>query len=241
MHVIVDGAKRQLHRDIVDNPSLHGRILNLYLNGEAYPHWVSDYFPVAHVEAPELAAKMRQHIADENKHIALYKAAIEKMGQPIIEDLPHSFIFNSVVRHYTPVSWAIYDSHDADSKRLKLAHFLAHAHCLEKRVARSLDYHLEACEQRAHSPYIAKAVGAVLADECRHIAYTVEAIHELLPRTAAQELLRLHQLAERRGNLDFSASQLKRLLQENRADWPSSHRYFYRFCSLAMRTLLFFD
>jgi hypothetical protein len=238
---IINGVKRQLHRDIVSDPFLHARVLNLYLNGESYPHWVSVYFPVAHIESPELAAKMRQHIADEDKHIALYRAAIEKMGQPIIEDLPHSFIFNAVVRHYTPVSWAIYDHHDTDSKRLKLAHFLAHAHCLEKRVARSLEYHLDACEQSAHSTYVAKAVAAVLADECRHITYTAEAIFDVLPRATAQNVLRLHQLAEQQGNLDFSAAQLKRLLREHHDVWPTSHRYLYRFCAAAMRGVLFFN
>lgn len=238
MHII-DSVKLQLHRDIVKDPFLHGQVLNLFLNGEAYPHWVSDYFPIAYVEAPELATKMRQHMADEDKHIALYKAALEKMQQPIIEDLPHSFIFNSVVRHYTPVSWAIYDKHNADSRRLKLAHFLAHAHCLEKRVARSLEYHLEACEQLADSPYIAKAVAAVLADECRHITYTAEAIYDVLPHATAQEVLRIHQQAEQQGNLDFSATQLKRLLKEHRKVWPVSHRYFYRFCAAAMRGVLF--
>ena len=46
---IIAGIKRRLHRDIVADPVLHGLVLNLYLNGEQYPHRVSDYFPFAAV------------------------------------------------------------------------------------------------------------------------------------------------------------------------------------------------
>ena len=43
--MVIDGVKARLHRDIVADPVLHGMVLNLYLNGEQYPHRVSDYFP----------------------------------------------------------------------------------------------------------------------------------------------------------------------------------------------------
>jgi hypothetical protein len=236
MHFI-DGIKRQLHRDIVADPVLHGRVLNLYLNGEDYPHRVTDYFPVAYVEAPELAARMRAHMADEDKHIVLYGKAIDKLGQAV-EDLPHAHIYNAVVRHHTPASWRVLETHDRETRRAKLAHFFAHAHWLEKRVAVSLEYHLEACAQAAHSPYVEKAVSVVLADEHRHVAYTAEAAKELLPAAEVREIWRLHQQAERRGNLDFSASQLKRLLREDRDHWPAARRGLYRACALAMRGLL---
>src|SRR5256885_10741477 len=37
---IIDGVKRQLHRDIAADPRTHGWVLNLYLNGERYPQTV---------------------------------------------------------------------------------------------------------------------------------------------------------------------------------------------------------
>jgi len=45
--LVVGAVKRRLHRDIVADPVLHGLVLNLYLNGERYPHRVDDYFPLA--------------------------------------------------------------------------------------------------------------------------------------------------------------------------------------------------
>ena len=48
--MVIDGIKARLHRDIVADPVLHGLVLNLYLNGEQYPHRVTDYFPLAAVE-----------------------------------------------------------------------------------------------------------------------------------------------------------------------------------------------
>jgi hypothetical protein len=233
---IIDWTKRRLHRDIVADPVLHARVLNLYLNGEAYPHRVDDYFPIAHVESPELAARMRTHMDEEDKHIALYAKAIEKLGQTV-EDLPHACIFNAVIRHHTPDSWAVREGQDGETKRLRLAHFLAHAHCLEKRVASSLEMHVDACAHAA-SPYAAKAVAAVLADEYDHVRYTAEAVDELLPRSAAHEVWNVHVAAEKRANLDFSAAQLKRLLRENRENWPGSRRAYYRVCSAGMRGLL---
>ena len=38
----IDAVKRRLHREIVADPVLHGLVLNLYLNGEEYPHLVDD-------------------------------------------------------------------------------------------------------------------------------------------------------------------------------------------------------
>jgi hypothetical protein len=235
MHLI-ESIKRRLHRDIVADPVLHARVLNLYLNGEAYPHRVDDYFPVAFVEAPELASRMRVHMAEEDKHVLLYGRAIEKLGCSV-EDLPFACIFNAVIRQHTPAAWAVREDQDRDTRRLHLAHFLAHAHCLEKRVARSLEYHVDACAHAA-SPYPAKAVSAVLADEHEHVRYTAEAVEELLPRSAALAVWQLHETAEHRANLDFSSSQLKRLLRENKTSWPASRRGFYRACSIAMRGLL---
>lgn len=233
---LVTWTKRRLHRDIVADPLLHAQVLNLYLNGEAYPHRVDDYFPIAHVEEPALAAAMRSHMQDEDKHIALYARAIEKLGQRV-EDLPHACIYNAVIRYHTPHAWSIRADQDRATRRLRLAHFLAHAHCLERRVAHSLELHLDACAHAA-SPYPAKAVAAVLEDEHRHVSYTAEAVDSLLSRAEARSVWALHAAAEKRANLDFSSAQLRRLLREHAGHWPRSRRSFYRACSLAMRGLL---
>jgi hypothetical protein len=233
---LVDRIKARLHRDIVADPVLHGMVLNLYLNGEQYPHRVSDYFPFAAVEEPELERRMRAHMADEDKHIALYTRAIEKLGQPVTVQ-PLDEIFNGVIRRHTPASFALAAGDSRDTCRAKLAHFFAHLHFLEKRVARSLEYHFEAC---AHSPsdYPQKVIAAVLGDETRHVRYTREVVAEVLPARLAAGVLEVHARAERRANLDFSAGQLGRLVREQSARFPRMRGRIYGTCASLLRGVL---
>ena len=228
----IDAVKRRLHREIVADPVLHGLVLNLYLNGEEYPHLVDDYFPIDVGREWGLDETMRNHLADEDKHVALYRKAIGKLGQPVLE-LPMADIFNEVIRGHTPASFAMEPHDDRDQRCLKLAHFFAHAHFLEKRVARSLEYHIEAC---AHgpSPYPEKAVGAVLHDEGRHVSYTREAVEDLLPRARANDVLALHARAEHSANLDFSARQLTKLLRDHSRRFSAAGRALFGACTFAL-------
>jgi len=234
--MVIDGIKARLHRDIVADPVLHGLVLNLYLNGEQYPHRVADYFPFAAVEDAELERTMRSHMADEDKHIALYARAIEKIGQPVLVQ-PLDSVFNAVIRRHTPASFALEAGESRDASRLKLAHFFAHLHFLEKRVARSLEYHLDACAH-AVSDYPQKVIDAVLRDERRHVRYTREVVSEVLPRQVAAEVLSLHANSERRANLDFSASQLGRLAREHSARFPRIRGQVYRACAALLKGVL---
>lgn len=235
----VSAIKRRLHRDIVADPVLHARVLNLYLCGEAYPHAVDDYFPVDHAEAvagSELADTMRAHMADEDKHIALYAKAIGKLGEEVIQ-LPDADIFNHVIRSHTPEPWKVEAAMDSDAKRDRVANFLAHAHWLEKRIARSLEFHFDACAHAA-CDYPGKAVGAVLADEQRHQRYTREAVFDLVPKRRAVEIIASHRRAESKANLDFSARELRRLLVEEGEHWPGTRKLSYRVCAFVMEGVL---
>ena len=224
---IAHGIKRRLHRDIVADPVLHGRVLNLYLNGEQYPHRVQDYFPMAVVEDAALERRMRQHLREEDKHVALYTKAIRELAQPVTE-LPMQDVYNTVIRRHTPPP-AIAAA--ADHRRLTLAHFLAHLHCLESRVAQSLEYHADACAH-SPSPYSAKAVHVILEDERSHAAYTREALFGLVPAAVAREVLAVHRLAESSANREFSARELKRLLGEEGSRFGSASRALYACAAL---------
>jgi len=234
--MIIDGIKARLHRDIVADPVLHGLVLNLYLNGEQYPHRVGDYFPLAAVEDPRLEQTVRRHMADEDKHIALYTRAIEKIGQPVHVQ-PLENIFNSVILRHTPASFALEAGESRDAARLKLAHFFAHLHFLEKRVARSLEYHLDACAH-AVSDYPGKVIDAVLRDERGHVRYTRETVKDLLPAREADRVLKLHAHAERRANLDFSANELGSLVREQAARFPHWRGRVYRACAALLQGVL---
>ncbi len=233
---VIGTVKRRLHRDIVADPVLHGLVLNLYLNGERYPHRVDDYFPLAAATDPEIEQLMRRHMAEEDRHIALYTKAIQKLEQPVLE-LPLPDVYNEVIRSHTTASFAIVASDDADARGLKLAHFFGHLHFLEKRIARSLEYHVEACAHAACS-YPEKAVTAVLRDELRHVSYTRDVVRHLLPAGEAASVLTLHAGAERRANLDFSARQLGRLLREQASRFPTVRGAFYRGCTSILKGAL---
>src|SRR5262247_491570 len=123
---LVDSIKHRLHRDIVADPILHARVLNLYLCGEAYPDSVDDYFPVEHVDCPDLARRMQKHRGEETKHVALYARAIEGLGADVV-DLPGWCVFNHVIRSHTREPWHVEADLDREARTDKVANFFAHA------------------------------------------------------------------------------------------------------------------
>jgi hypothetical protein len=233
---VIDTIKNRLHRDIVADDILHARVLNLYLCGEAYPHAVDDYFPVQHVDCPELAQRMQSHLKEEDKHVALYAKAIQSLGAEVLQ-LPDWCIFNHVIRSYTREPWRVDAGLQKEARIEKVANFFAHAHFLEKRVARSLEYHYDACSHAA-CEYPGRVVGLVLADEVHHVRYTREAVYDLVGRRRANQILEAHRAAEFRANLDFSYRQLRRLLIEEPEHWPASSRWLYRSCAFVMPGVL---
>lgn len=232
MSVVVDALKGLWHRDLAANPVTEGWVLNLYRAGEKHPQTVLDYFPADHAPAPELADALRRHEQDERKHERLYAAAIREMGEPVA-DPPSASVFNNAIRECTPGSFSIEDHDPLETRRAKVASFLAHAHFLEKRIARSLEYHLEACE-RARNTLAARVVANVLADETRHVSYTRDWAVELLPRAQAEAVLEVHRRAEARANLLFSSRQVRDYLRRFSDAVPRNRRLVYRFCAVAM-------
>ena len=89
-----------------------------------------------------------------------------------------------------------------------MANFLAHAHFLEKRVGKSIEYHADACGAGGRH-VAAKCVAAVIRDESRHVQYTYEAVCDLVTRRKAQEILDIHRRAETKANLQFSRRLLR--------------------------------
>lgn len=221
--------KRRLHRDICRDPVLHGLVLNLYLNGEEYPHRIDDYFPAWAVRDAHLLSAMQNHMRDEDKHVVLYRKLIRKIDQPIVE-LPLADVYNEVIRSYTAQSFRVAERDNADQRTFKLANFFAHLHFLEKRIARSLEYHLDSCHL-SPSDYAEKAVGIVFSDETHHVRYTRDAVLHLLPTATATTVLADHRQAESRANLDFSSQQLSRLTSKYSTRFPRSRRRIYRHAS----------
>jgi hypothetical protein len=225
---IIDGIKRQLHRDIVADPRTHGWVLNLYLNGERYPQTVCDYFQAEYAPTTELANQIRLHEKDEHKHELLLGKAIHALHQEVIE-LPRIDIFNVVIRMFTPGTFHITPEDPEEMRRDKLANFMAHCHYLEKRVARSLEYQSDASTSAKH-PMVGKAVNAVLSDESRHVSYTIEAVKDLLTRKRASEVLDAHRRAEAKANVRFSHMQMRNFLANFARAVPKRRRVVYRVC-----------
>jgi hypothetical protein len=230
---IIDGIKRRFHRDLVSDPVTHAWVLNLYLGGERYPQRVCDYFQSAFAPNEHLAREIDRHAADEEKHSRLFAHGIALLGQPVVE-LQMGDIFNDVIRSFTPDTFHILESDSADRKRCKLANFMAHAHCLEKRVARSFAYHAEACEH-ATRPVIAGILEVAHRDEERHVKYTRETVYELLTREEADATMEAHRRAEAKANLVFSQKQVRAFLQNFPGVIPRHRRSLYAICAMIMK------
>src|SRR5439155_5387624 len=178
----------------------------------------------------ELGDQLRRHENDEHKHELLLGKAVRSLGQPVVE-LPRAEVFNVVVRWFTPGTFHIVAADPPDVRREKLANFLAHAHFLEKRVAHSMGYHLDACAGAA-SPVVPKMVAAVLRDEDRHVTYTLDAVTDLLPRHRAVTVLQTHRRAEAKANLRFSRDRMRTFLACHTAETPRYRRRLYRILSV---------
>ncbi len=229
---IIDGMKSRAHRDVVANPLCHGWVLNLYLNGERYPETVCDYFQSEYAPHVELADAIDQHSRDEAKHVRLYSHAIRSIGQPVVE-LSQPFVFNEVVRSFTPGTFHIVPTDAEDVRREKLANFLAHAHFLEKRVGRSIEYHADACGAGGRDG-VAKSVAAVMQDESRHVRYTREAVCDLLPRRQARQVLDTHRRAEAKANREFSLRLLRTFLDRFDDGIRRRRKLLFRVCEFIM-------
>jgi hypothetical protein len=63
-------------------------------------------------------------------------------------------------------------------------------------------------------------------------------VAEVVPARVAAGILLLHERAERRANLDFSAGQLGRLVREQAARFPRARGRVYRSCAALLRGAL---
>lgn len=229
---VVDRLKLSWHRDLASHPVTHAWVLNLYRAGEQHPEKVGDYFPHQHAPWPELAADLARHASDERRHTLLYAKAIERIGG-VVEDLEGWDVFNRVIRDHTPVPFSIHEGDAPDLVRKKLGHFLLHAHCLERRVLRSVEYHAEACAQLGKQRE-AKLVAGVHADEARHVAYSKEAAFELLGRREALDAIAIHARAEAAADKAFSAFQVRVFMDRHARHVPLSRRLVYTACAAMM-------
>jgi len=234
MASIINSVKGRFHTDLVTNPLTHGWVLNLYRGGERYPQRVCDYFQSDFAPSKELAAQLRQHAAEEDKHVHLFGRALESLDQPVVE-IEMGDIFNEVIRSFTPGTFHIVESDAPEARRRKLANFLAHAHHLEKRVARSFAYHIDACE-RARRPEIAELVSRAKHDEEGHVRYTKVMVFDLLTREEAQEVMDVHRRAEAKANLVFSQRQVRIFLERFGDAVPRHRRWLFQICATVMET-----
>lgn len=229
---VIDSIKGGFHGDLVANPVTHGWVLNLYRGGERYPQRVCDYFQSDFAPTQELAAQLRRHAAEEDKHVHLFSHALKSIGQPVVE-VEMGDVFNEVIRSFTPGTFHIVESDLPEARRRKLANFMAHAHHLEKRVARSFAYHIDACEKvRKHG--VAEMVALAKHDEENHVRYTKTTVFDLLTRREANEVMEVHRRAEARANLLFSQRQVRIFLARFSDTTPKYRQWMFRICAAIM-------
>jgi hypothetical protein len=231
---IIDSIKGRFHGDIVANPVTHGWVLNLYRGGERYPQRVCDYFQSEFAPGKDLAAQLRRHAAEEDKHVHLFSHALRCLEQPIVE-VELGDVFNEVIRSFTPCTFHIVEGDSLENRRRKLANFLAHAHYLEKRVARSFAYHIDACEREGRDE-IAELIIRAKRDEDGHVQYTRVAVFELLTHRDACAIMEVHKRAEARANLVFSQRQVRVFLARYATVLPKYRQWLFRICATIMET-----
>ena len=231
---LIDSIKGRFHSDLVANAFTHGWVLNLYRAGERYPQRVCDYFQSDYAPTPQLAAQLRQHAAEEDKHVHLFGRALNAIHQPVVE-VELGDVFNEVIRSFTPGTFHIMDSDPLDTRRRKLANFLAHAHHLEKRVARSFAYHIDSCE-RCGRHEIAELVSRARDDEEGHVRYTRATVFDLLTHREAADVLEVHRHAEARANFVFSQRQVRVFLAQFGDATPKHRQWLFRICATIMET-----
>lgn len=226
--MVEDLVKRRWHADLVGDRAAHLWALNLYRAGERHPQTVTDYFPAAAAPAPELADALRTHEADEARHTRMYGALIEAMGGEVV-DVDDADVFNHQIRAAGGATFAVADGDDADTRRVKVGHFLLHAHFLEARVGRSMRWHLGAAQEL---PRVVAVMEAVLADELEHVAYTDRWARELLTADEYDRIADHHRRAEARANKTFSARQCRTWV--DRFGHTPDRRALYRACAWFM-------
>lgn len=209
--LLIASTKRAWHAALVADPTTHAWVLNLYRAGERHPEQVTDYFPIDDAPSEALREQMIRHRSDEARHAQLYERAVKLLDQPL-EEPDGLDVFNNAIRHCTGAPFAIEAAMTRAQRTERVVHFLCHAHFLEKRIARSLQYHAEACQHGVDGG-VRVVVESVLADEERHCAYTRHAPYELVPRRTADAAFAHHEAAERRANLLFSARQVRTFLR----------------------------
>jgi hypothetical protein len=229
---IIASIKGVFHGEMVANPAIHGWVLNLYRGGERYPQRVCDYFQSDFAPNQHLAAQIRQHAAEEDKHVHLFSQAIKSLHQPVVE-IELGDVFNEVIRSFTPGTFHIVESDSPEVRRVKLANFMAHAHHLEKRVAQSFAYHVDACE-RVGKHDIAQLVARAKHDEDGHVRNTRATVFDLMTRRDAQGIMDLHRRAEARANLIFSQRQVRVFLARFANSTPKYRQWLYRICATIM-------
>jgi hypothetical protein len=231
---IIDSIKGRFHTDMVSNPVTHGWVLNLYRGGERYPQRVCDYFQSDYAPNADLASQLRRHAAEEDKHVHLFSHALGTLDQPVVE-VEIGDVFNEVIRSFTPGTFHIVAEDSAEIRRRKLANFLAHAHHLEKRVARSFAYHIDACE-RVRRDEVAELVARAKHDEEGHVHYTRLAVFDLLTRRDANQVMEVHRRAEAHANLVFSKRQVSVFLARYASEIPRRRQWLFRICATLMET-----
>lgn len=229
--------KVRLHMQLAADPHAHAWTLSLYRAGEHHPETVHDYFPheAARSRWPWLAEQLKRHAGDERRHTALYTRAIREMGEEPVE-LGGLDVLNNTIRAQTRATWEIQGDDGPEVVRIRIAHFLAHAHHLEHRVDRSVGYHVEACERLGtpRTRAVAEVAARVQADEVRHIRSTMEALEETTTLRERTEILALHESAEVAADLAFSSRQLRHLSSAFPDRFRAVDRAFYGLTAVAM-------
>jgi len=225
-------AKQLFHDHAVREPKLHEWLLNLYLSIERVPEAVTDFFPLEQVDDESLRRKFQRHWAEERKHEHLFLKALDLIGGVDL-GYPYDYTYNQAVadagcthgqRPLRPGAEGLED----------LAQLLVHVHVIEQRGLASFEFNAKSC-RRYGLHEIERYVEIVRADEARHVAYSKEALYDLVGKRRGQALLREALRKEVHAHHAYSRWVVEEFLARSQHFRTRTSRTFYRFAAEFLR------
>lgn len=169
-------SARAIYHEIRDDDQTYQLFLSVASDGEAQGGWENERIAALTPDA-ELAAKIRRHGEDEEKHGRLFQALLRKRALESIPVPPDVNYTKRLEREGIGLSHArLRQSEPLTDEEIII--YLVHSRVTEQRAAEEVELQSRVF---GDDPELGRAVRMIAADEVRHLSYT----HEELLRFSA--------------------------------------------------------
>lgn len=187
-------SARAIYDEIRSNDTTFRLFCSIAAKGESQGGWENARIAALTPDAA-LAAKIRRHGADEDKHGKIFLALLRKRGLEPIEVPERADYCIRLERAGIGLSHARL-AEDRPLSDDELLAYLAHSRVTEQRAAEEVDLQKKLF---ADDPELGKAIRTIAADEENHLAYCHEELLRMVERghgARVHEMLRHYALVE---------------------------------------------